>query len=150
MKLTKPAAILLAVALAIGAAVAAGPMFAPACTVANGTDVVTVSMDDLSRGSARFFCYRDRSGHLIRFVLARDDDGAVRSVFDACRQCYRFHKGYTIADGFLICRLCGNRYKLDEMRVGLASCQPVQLENTQRGGKVEVRVAALEQGHALF
>ncbi len=107
-------------------------------------------MNDLSRGSARFFCYRDRSGHLIRFVLARGVDGTVRSVFDACRQCYRFHKGYTIADGFLICRLCGNRYKLDEMRTGLASCQPVQLENTLRGGKVEVRVSALEQGHALF
>jgi uncharacterized membrane protein len=150
VKPTRLAGILLAVALAIGAAIAAGPMFAPACTLANGTDVVTVSMHDLSRGSARFFCYRDRSGHLIRFVIAREEDGTVRSVFDACRQCYRFHKGYTIADGFLICRLCGNRYKLDEMRVGLASCQPVQLENTQYGGKVEVRVAALERGHSLF
>jgi len=150
MRPTKIAAILLAVALAIGAAVAAGPMFAPECTLANGTDVVTVSVDDLTRGSARFYCYRDRSGHLIRFVVARGDDGTVRSVFDACRQCYRFHKGYTIADGFLICRLCGNRYKLDEMRVGLASCQPVQLENKEHGGKVEVRVAALEQGHSLF
>ena len=67
------------VAVAIGAAVAAGPMFAPACTLANGTDIVTVPTDDLSRGSARFFCYRDRAGHLIRFVLARGDDGA-RSI----------------------------------------------------------------------
>ena len=150
MKLTKLAAILSAVALAIGAAVAAGPMFAPECTLANGTNVVTVSTVDLSRGSAQFFCYRDRSGHLIRFVVARGDDGTVRSVFDACRQCYRFQKGYTIADGFLICRLCGNRYRLNEMRVGLASCQPVRLDNKEHGGKVEVRVAALEQGHSLF
>jgi uncharacterized membrane protein len=150
MRPTKLAVILIVVALAIGAAVVAGPMFAPACTLANGSDVVTVSTDDLNRGSARFFCYRDRSGHLIRFVLARGDDGTVRSVFDACRRCYRFHKGYTIADGFLICRLCGNRYRLDEMRVGLASCQPVRLENAEHDGKVEVRVAALEQGHSLF
>ncbi|MEA2678383.1 MAG: hypothetical protein QOK03_105 [Candidatus Binataceae bacterium] len=150
VKPTKLAAILLAVALAIGAAVTVGPMFAPECTLANGTDVVTVSTDDLSRGSARFFCYRDHSGHLIRFVLARGDDGAVHSLFDACRQCYRFHKGYTVANGFLICRLCGNRYKFDRMHLGLASCQPVQIENTERDGKVEVRVAALEEGHALF
>ena len=150
VKLTKLATIMFVVAVAIGAAVAAGPMFAPACTTASGTDTVTVSTDDLNRGSARFFCYRDRAGHLIRFVLARGDDGAVRSVFDACRQCYRFHKGYTVADGFLICRLCGNRYKLDEMRAGMASCQPVHLENTQRDDKVEVRVVALEQGQTLF
>jgi hypothetical protein len=71
MRPTKIAAILLAVALAIGAAVAAGPMFAPECTLANGTDVVTVSMDDLTRGSARFYCYRDRSGHLIRCARRR-------------------------------------------------------------------------------
>jgi uncharacterized membrane protein len=147
---TKLAAILLVVALAIGAAVVAGPMFAPACTLANGSDVVTVSTGDLRRGSARFFCYRDHAGHLIRFVLARGDDGTVRSVFDACRRCYRFHKGYTIADGFLICRLCGNRYRLDEMRVGLASCQPVQIENAEHDGKVELQVAALERGHSLF
>ena len=112
--------------------------------------VVTVSMGGVGCGKARFFCYRDRAGHLIRFVLARGDDGTVRSVFDACRRCYRFHKGYTIADGFLICRLCGNRYRLDEMRVGLASCQPVQIENAEHDGKVELQVAALERGHSLF
>jgi uncharacterized membrane protein len=139
-----------AVALAIGAAVAAGPMFAPECTRANGSIVVTVSTNDLTASSARFFCYRDLAGHIIRFVVARGDDGAIHSVFDACRQCYRFHKGYTVADGFLVCRLCGNRYKLDQMRTGLASCRPVQLENSEHGGKVEVRVAALEQGHSLF
>ncbi len=150
MKLTKLSAILIGVALAIGAAAAAGPMFAPRCTTVDGTDVITVSTADLSRGSARFFCYRDHSGQLIRFVLARGDDGIVRTVFDACRQCYSFHKGFTVADGYLICRQCGNRYKLDKVREGLASCQPVQLENTEQGGKVQVRVAALEEGRKLF
>jgi uncharacterized membrane protein len=150
VKLTKFGAILLVVALAIGAAAAAGSMLAPGCSSVRGTDVVTVSTADLSRGSARFFCYRTPSGDLIRFVLARGEDGVVRSVFDACRQCYRFHKGFTVADGYLICRLCGNRYKLDQVHQGLASCQPVQLENTQHGDKVLVRVASLEQGRTLF
>jgi uncharacterized membrane protein len=147
---TKLATILVIVALAIGAAVAAGPMFAPRCSPVNGNDVVTASLDELSPGTARFFCYRDRAGHEVRFVLARANDGTVRSVFDACRQCYRFHKGYTVADGFLVCRLCGNRYRLDQMQAGMASCQPVHLENSQHGNKVEVRVAALEKGHQLF
>jgi uncharacterized membrane protein len=104
----------------------------------------------LTPGTAQFFCYRDRAGHEVRFVLARANDGIVRSVFDACRQCYRFHKGYTVADGFLICRLCGNRYRLDQMQTGVASCQPVHLENSQHGNTVEVRVAALEKGQQLF
>ena len=70
---------------------------------------------------------------------ARANDGAVRSVFDACRQCYRFHKGYIVVDGFLVCRLCGNRYRLDQMETGMASCQPIHIENTQHGNKVEVK-----------
>ncbi|MGD0290190.1 MAG: Fe-S-containing protein [Candidatus Binataceae bacterium] len=150
MKGTKLATILVIVALAIGAAVAAGPLLAPRCVRVNGESVVTVSLDGLTPGTAQFFCYRDRAGHEVRFVLARANDGIVRSVFDACRQCYRFHKGYTVADGFLICRLCGNRYRLDQMQTGVASCQPVHLENSQHGNTVEVRVAALEKGQQLF
>ena len=150
MKGTKLATILVIVAVAIGAAVAAGPLLAPRCARVNGESVVTASLDALTPGTARFFCYRDRAGHEVRFVLARANDGIVRAVFDACRQCYRFHKGYTVADGYLICRLCGNRYRLDQMQTGVASCQPVHLENSQHGNTVEVRVAALEQGQQLF
>jgi uncharacterized membrane protein len=150
VKGTKLATILVIVALAIGAAVAAGPILAPRCSPVNGESVVTAPLDALTPGTARFFCYRDPAGHMVRFVLARANDGIVRSVFDACRQCYRFHKGYTVADGFLICRLCGNRYRLDQMQTGMASCQPVHLENSQHGNTVEVRVAALEKGQQLF
>jgi uncharacterized membrane protein len=150
MKGSKLATILVIVALAIGAAVVAGPIFEPRCEAVNGDVAVTASVDELSPGTARFFCYRDRAGHEIRFVLARANDGTVHSVFDACRQCYRFHKGYTVADGFLVCRLCGNRYRLDQMETGMASCQPIHIENTQHGNKVEVKVAALEKGQQLF
>ncbi len=150
MKGTGLPAILAIVALAIGAAMVAGPMFAPRCTPVSGDETVIASVDDLPPGTARFFCYHDRDGRELRFVLARLNDGSVRSVFDACRQCYRFHKGYTIADGFLVCRLCCNRYKIDQMQEGVASCQPVRLENLPRGNKVEIKVAALEKGQPLF
>jgi uncharacterized membrane protein len=150
VKGTKLTTILVIVALAIGIVVAAGPIFAPRCSPVSGGSVVTTPLDSLTPGTARFFCYRDRAGHEVRFVLARARDGVVRSVFDACRQCYRFHKGYTVADGYLVCRLCGNRYRLDEMQTGMASCQPVHLENSQHGNTVEVRIVALEKGQQLF
>jgi uncharacterized membrane protein len=150
LKLTRLTTILIVVALAIGAAAAIGPIIAPGCTLTQGTEVVTVPTGDLNRGSAKFYCYRNHDGQLVRFVLARGDDGVIRSVFDACRQCFRFHKGFTVDNGFLVCRLCGNRYKLDDMRIGLASCQPVHLESAESDSKVQVKVAALEQGSKLF
>lgn len=150
MKGTKLATILIIVASAIGLVIAAGPLVAPRCNPVSGERVVRVPLQLLAPDTARFFCYRDRAGHEVRFVIARAGDGVVRSVFDACRQCYHFHKGYTVADGFLICRLCGNRYKLDQMQAGTASCQPVHLENREHGDVVEVEIATLERGQNLF
>lgn len=150
MKATGLAATLAIVTLGIGAAIVAGSVFAPRCTPLTGDETVSASVDDLRPGTAQFYCYRDRNGRELRFVIARQNDGTLRSVFDACRQCYRYHKGYTITDGFLVCRLCGNRYKIDQMQDGVASCQPVHLEHNRRGNKVEIKVAALEQGQALF
>ena len=78
-----------------------------------------------------------RAGERLRFLLARGNDGKVRAVFDACRQCYKFHQGYDVAHGMLICRLCGNRYPIDHMTEGEASCVPVSLPHHEGASAVE-------------
>ena len=75
------------------------------CTTVNGSADVAVNVSGLRPGSARLFCYTDDAGKRLRFVLARGDDGKVRSVFDACRQCFTFHRGYRVVGGDLICRV---------------------------------------------
>ena len=97
-----------------------------------------------------FICYKDDAGKQLRFVLARGDDGKVRSVFDACRQCFAFHRGYRIVKGELICRVCGNHYPLDHMTEGKASCVPVSLQHEDDAGVVRIKTADLKAGHAFF
>ncbi|HJU29476.1 MAG TPA: Fe-S-containing protein, partial [Candidatus Binataceae bacterium] len=104
----------------------------------------------LARGATEFFCYRDGAGERIRFILARDEAGHVAGIFDACRQCYTFHKGYTVSGHYVVCRLCGNRYRIADMRAGKASCVPAPLRVEQRGDRVEVNVADLKKGRSLF
>jgi uncharacterized membrane protein len=132
------------------AVVAALPILRPRCTELRGAGVLTVSMARLEGGDARLFCYRDRAGERLRFLLARGNDGKVRAVFDACRQCYKFHEGYEVAHGMLICRLCGNRYPIDHMTRGEASCVPVNLPHHEDAAGVEVKVSDLKSGAALF
>ena len=134
-------------AVAIGAAL---PILRPRCTELRGDETVTVSMARLMGGDARLFCYRDRAGERLRFLLARGNDGKVRAVFDACRQCYKFHQGYDVAHGMLICRLCGNRYPIDHMANGEASCVPVSLPHHEDASRVEVKVSDLKSGASLF
>ena len=120
------------------------------CTMVTGNGDVAVSLSALAPGSARLFCYTDDAGEKLRFVLARGDDGKVRSVFDACRQCFTYHRGYRIVGGEMICRVCGNRYSVNRMTEGKASCVPASLPHEDGAGVVHIKTADLVAGHALF
>jgi uncharacterized membrane protein len=120
------------------------------CTTVTGSDEVSINVSAMRPGSARLFCYTDDAGKRLRFVLARGADGKVRSVFDACRQCFAFHRGYRVAGGELICRACGNRYSIDRMTEGKASCVPVSLPHEDDSGIVHIKTADLKAGRALF
>ncbi len=122
----------------------------PDCTTVTGSDDVAVNVSAMRPGSARIFCYTEDAGKRLRFVLARGHDGKVRSVFDACRQCFAFHRGYRVVGDELICRVCGNRYAIDRMTEGKASCVPVSLPHEDDSGIVHIKTADLKAGHALF
>lgn len=123
----------------------------PACTsLSGGTDTLTVKLGDLVPGKIRAFCYTDEAGRKLRFLLARDSGGQVHAVFDACRQCYKFHKGYSYSHGYLICRLCGNRYPISAASTGAGSCVPVPLAHQTGHAQVTIKVADVEAGKWLF
>ena len=140
----------IAIAAVAGIAALGSPMMRPRCARVAGATDIEIPLAKLMRGATKFFCYRDSGGERIRFILSRDADGRVDAVFDACRQCYTFHKGYTVSGDYVVCRLCGNRYKIANMRTGEASCVPVPLPVARNGKQVEVKVADLKKGDALF
>jgi uncharacterized membrane protein len=138
------------IAAVAGIAAIGSPMMRPRCAQVAGVSVIEIPLAKLMRGATEFFCYRDNAGERIRFILARDANGHVNAVFDACRQCYTFHKGYTVSGNYVVCRLCGNRYRIRNMRTGKASCVPVPLPVERKGKQLEVKVADLKKGGALF
>jgi len=121
-----------------------------ACRELSGTGLLSIDVSQMARGSAQTFCYKDDSGRRLRFVLARGSDGKVRSVFDACRQCFSYGRGYEASDGSLVCRLCGNRYPIDHMLQGKASCVPAKLPHTESGSTAQIAVRDLKAGSWLF
>jgi uncharacterized membrane protein len=120
------------------------------CTEVTGTESVSVPLSDLVNGRASFFCYRDRAGARIRFILARDDHGAVHSVFDACAPCAQYHQGYAGGHGEVMCRYCGNHYRLSEIEKGEASCVPERLPSIQKQQRIEIKVSDLEKERGQF
>ncbi len=122
----------------------------PRVTWVEANPVITIDTEGLKPGEAQFFGYRDPAGDKIRFLLARDSSGRVHSVCDACQRCYMYGKGYAISHGNLICRACGNRYRLDTMEAGVASCAPVKLPFQMTGQTATIKPADLERERGLF
>lgn len=129
--------------------IVAGPMAGPRFIKVKETTALRIPLADIAPGTGRFYSLKD-SGRELRFVLARGGDGKVRSVFDACGQCYRYRKGFTIVGHELICRLCGNRYPIDHMMIGKASCAPVAISSQVKDGYVVVKIENVKKGSWLF
>lgn len=140
------AAVLLMVATMALAAIGMGRRL----SLVTGAGSVTISSATVKRGEIRFFSYRDDAGKEIRFILGRDESGQVQGAFDACQECAQYGKGYTSSHGYLVCRFCGNRYKLNASNSGIGSCAPIKLQVREAGGAVVVDTSQLEQHQKLF
>ena len=139
------AVVLTAVTMAL-AAIGIGPRF----TEVTGVDSIVISGADLKRGDLRFFSYRSDVGKEIRFILGRDESGEVVAAFDACQRCAQYRKGYTSSHGYLVCRFCGNRYKLNSHGTGIASCAPMKLSVRETSDRITVDTSRLEEHQQLF
>jgi uncharacterized membrane protein len=137
---------LTAVCLIVLRGVAKGPRFIQVA----GDGVVSIPTNALKPGSVEFYSYHDRAGAELRFLLARDPDAQLHAAMDACQRCYTYHQGYLTADGYLVCKLCGNRYKLAAMSKGLASCVPIKLPFKTDGRTAKIDTAELEHNRRLF
>jgi uncharacterized membrane protein len=122
----------------------------PDIIAVSGADSVIIPADSLDRGQVRFYSYRDRAGEELRFILGRDSSGEVHAAMDACQRCYTYHKGYVSSHNYLVCKWCGNRYKLQAMEAGLASCVPVKLPIQVTKERVSIKSADLERERRLF
>jgi len=122
----------------------------PEFTPVSANPSISIETNDLGRGDIRFFTYRDRAGDHIRFLLARDSTGQIKGAIDACERCSMYRKGYVSSRGDLVCRYCGNRYKLETMESGLASCVPVKLPFQMAGHAVNIKPADLERERGLL
>jgi uncharacterized membrane protein len=113
------------------------------CRMVMGREAIDVNVSAMRPGSAQLYCYTDDAGKKLRFVLARGTDGKMRSVFDA-------EASYQVVGGELICRVCGNHYRIDRMAEGKASCVPASLPHEDASGSVRIRTADLQAGHTFF
>jgi len=115
-----------------------------------GTDAIAIPLASIQPGEARFFIYHGHAGSETRLIVARDDQGRVQAVLDACERCYPYHRGYRAAHDVLTCNFCATNYKLGVMAHGMAGCQPVKIPFRTVGQAIRIETAELERQSKLF
>jgi uncharacterized membrane protein len=104
----------------------------PAYQEVSGEDgEVRIERTAISEGAPAYFSYSMRDKRVDFFVL-RLRDGSVEAYIDACRKCYTRKRGFGALDGWIICRLCGERYPVENLK-GVGSCYPIPLDVSEGG-----------------
>jgi uncharacterized membrane protein len=116
----------------------------------SGAGTVEIPTASIEAGQARFFVYHARGGGETRLIVARDDQGRVQAVLDACGRCYPYHRGYSAEHSVLTCNYCANRYKIGAIAHGMAGCEPVKIPFQIAGQTIRIEVAELERESKLF
>jgi uncharacterized membrane protein len=136
------ASILLIIALLLGACAEKPPY--PEAPVSG--EVIRLGIPE-NQGPV-FYSF-SHGGKRIDFFLVKVG-GRVESYFDACRKCYPKKLGYRPDGEKVLCRACGMRFGLDELRGGMGSCHPIALTGRLLGDAYVIDKEEIIKGAAYF
>lgn len=113
--------------------------------------IIQIPLQELST-TAKFF-EEEINGVTIKYFAVKDEDGNVKTAFDACDVCYNSRKGYRQEGEYMICNNCGNKYHISGLgtqnkRGG--GCWPSYLESEINEENLEIKLTNLAQGTYKF
>jgi len=67
-------------------------------------------------------------GTRLEVIAVKAPDGSLRTAFNACQVCYASGRGYYKQQGaVLICRNCGNRFRMNQVGIVSGGCNPIPI-----------------------
>ncbi|RMG75310.1 MAG: DUF2318 domain-containing protein, partial [Nitrospirae bacterium] len=59
-------------------------------------------------------------------------------------------KGFRVDGFYLVCRYCNERYPLDQLKKGIASCYPIPLKGKLEGNLYKIEADLLKRAVKFF
>jgi len=112
-------------------------------------DVFRIDVSATKPGDVKFYRYPVGKRTVV-FLVARTNDGELKTAFDACITCYPHKMGYVCESGRVVCVYCGTAFELEELGVGKGNCVPIQIKHTLDGNDVIIDRSAIEAGARWF
>lgn len=119
--------------------------------VVSGGDL-KINKSELSR-TAKFYPY-ETDGTYMEVIALKADDGSIRTAFNTCQVCFKSGRGYYSQQGSeLVCKNCGNRFKLDQVEKIRGGCNPVPIskeDKTEDDQNIVISEQYLTENKSLF
>lgn len=142
-------------ALAIIAIIAISAIIVVSTSKNSATDyegrTIEIPVSALST-TAQFF-EEEIDGVKIKFFAIKDENGEIKTAFDACDVCFNSRKGYTQDGEYMVCNNCGNRYHVSGLGTenkAKGGCWPSYLPSTVEGNMLVIQEAHIADGKYKF
>ncbi|NSW76414.1 MAG: DUF2318 domain-containing protein [Candidatus Atribacteria bacterium] len=112
---------------------------------------ISISEKELQKHQVHFFHTFLSPERPIYFIVIRVDSN-YQVLANACRLCFQAKSGFYEEDGYLVCKVCGNRYRIEEVATVQEGCSPVPIETNliAKEGKIVVSRESLEKVSSYF
>ena len=112
--------------------------------------VVTVPVNKLSDGKARFYKFED-GGREIVFFAVKAADGSYKTAFDACDSCFKSRKGYEQQSDKMNCKNCNQKFAINRLGPNATGgCNPGYLPHQLSGSVITINATDLKSGARYF
>lgn len=118
----------------------------PEAVTASGGHV-RIPLSSLEMGTLHKYAYTAPDGTTVRFLVSRQEDGAVPTGLDACAICG--HMGYMQDGDHAVCKRCNAPIYMPTLGMG-GGCNPLPLASTLDGGDLVVQEADLVAAANVF
>ena len=113
---------------------------------------ITLDIENLDDGLARFYNTKLNSGKIIYFFVIKDKNGIYRAATNACQVCHKSKLGFIQEGNFMKCKTCGNKYPLEKIATEKGGCNPGPINPNLKieDGRIIIQQAKLEEMADLF
>ncbi len=109
---------------------------------------VRIALNHLQEKKPVFFTFHAGDKAINYFVVRVG--GSMQSYFDACAKCYPKKAGYRLERSRVVCRTCGVRYEIEDLKDGIGSCYPIKLPGRLQGDTYVISRKDLLAGGRYF
>lgn len=111
---------------------------------------VEIDLAGLGPLGVRFYRFLNAGNQEVRFLVGRDESGALQVAFDASENDFKLKRGFRLEGSWIVNNKCETAVRLAEVNARPSGCAPVPLRFRAEGDRLQLAEADVLAGWRYF